>query len=200
MILKIKKNIISTLMIVFFLPPKIDAKEPVRPLAWSWDSRIILLNANDQQKDKIIKATQLIKKVIGTEEFRLQILNYTFNGKRQFHQNLNRSNEAVYQMILQGAETVGNIRQNNRMDVGVEFYYQDTTTIGYTYSHVSKIWMNTKYFDQFDHVRVADNLIHEWMHKLGFDHETKWSEEREHSVPYAVGYIVENIGQKLISR
>jgi hypothetical protein len=35
--------------------------------------------------------------------------------------------------------------------------------------------------------------MHEWMHKLGFNHDTKWSASREYSVPYAIGNIFEEI-------
>jgi hypothetical protein len=41
---------------------------------------------------------------------------------------------------------------------------------------------------------VAGNLAHEWTHKLGFGHE---SAAEHDSVPYGIGYIVREMGEKL---
>ena len=93
---------------------------------------------------------------------------------------------------------MGNTSKNNTMDVELELYHQKTNTIGYTYPNTVRIWMNTKYFNKYTPVKVADNLMHEWMHKLGFTHATVWSKERDHSVPYAIGYLVEELAEKLV--
>ena len=92
---------------------------------------------------------------------------------------------------------MGNTTKNNTMDVELELYQQKTKTIGYTYPNTVRIWMNKKYFSRYTPVKVADNLMHEWMHKLGFTHEVIWSKDRDHSVPYAVGYIVEELAAEI---
>jgi hypothetical protein len=82
------------------------------------------------------------------------------------------------------------------MDVELELYQNTSNTIGYTYPHTSRIWMNSKYFNKYTPVQVADNLFHEWLHKLGFDHAIKYTLRRNYSVPYAIGYLMEELAHK----
>jgi hypothetical protein len=55
--------------------------------------------------------------------------------------------------------------------------------------------MNRKYFNKFRPYQVADNMMHEWLHKIGFSHAVKSTPERPYSVPYAVSYIVKGIAR-----
>lgn len=177
---------------------KVIEKENIPPLALSWDADIYMVNFKPTQEEKVKKAVQIIKKILSSVEFKERMLNYTVNGKKEFLDNHGMSNEEIYQKILEGAEKMGNTAKNNAMDVELELYHQKTTTIGYTYPNTVRIWMNMKYFNRYTPIKVADNLMHEWMHKLGFTHATTYSKERDHSVPYAVGYLIEELAAKLI--
>lgn len=169
----------------------------VHPLAFSWDADLYLVNFDTTQEQKVRKAVQIIKRVITSKEFKDRVLNYQFNGNRGFVDNNGLSNEEIYHRILEGAEQMGNTAKNNIMDVELELYHQTTNTIGYTYPNTSRIWINKKYFSKYTPIKVADNLMHEWMHKLGFTHAVHWSKERDHSVPYAIGYLVEELAAKM---
>ena len=162
-------------------------------LAHTWGAKVYYSNFSENQEAKVEKAIALIKKVIGSEEFKERVLNYKFQGKKRFFDSEGLSNAQIYQKILDGAEIMGNTQKNNTMDVELELYHAATKTIGYTYPNVTKIWMNKKYFNKYSPVQVAGNLMHEWMHKIGFGHATKWSEDRDHSVPYAIGYLMEEL-------
>lgn len=170
--------------------------EEVPSLAHSWDAEVYMVNFNQEEEAKIHKAVELIKNVIKLKEFKDRVLNYTYDGKKQFFDNAGVTNEEVYQRILDGAEQMGNKNKNNMMDVELELYNEKTSTIGYTFPNTVRIWMNRKYFQKYNAVKVADNLMHEWMHKIGFVHATTWSESRDHSVPYAIGYLVEELAGK----
>lgn len=170
--------------------------EELPDTAKNWNADVYLVNFDSTQEEKIHKAVKLIKKVISSKEFRERVINYEYQGKRQFHDNGGLTNEQVYEVILAGAEQMGNTARNNIMDVELELYNQSTNTIGYTYPNTVRIWMNRKYFDRYTPINVADNLMHEWMHKLGFEHSTVWSESRDHSVPYAIGYLVEELAKQ----
>ena len=165
--------------------------------ALNWEADLYLVNFNTTQEEKVRRAVELIKKVIRTTEFRERVLNYQYKGEKRFFDNHGFSNEEIYQKILEGAEIIGNTKKNNAMDVELELYQQKTRTIGYTYPNTVRIWMNKKYFNKYTPVKVADNLMHEWMHKLGFTHAVKWSKDRDHSVPYAIGYLVEELAAKI---
>jgi hypothetical protein len=84
------------------------------------------------------------------------------------------------------------------MDTEVELYYAATNVVGYTYATSYRIWVNTKYFNSYSEAGVAHNLFHEWMHKLGFNHASTWSESRDYSVPYALGHLVGEIGRDFL--
>jgi hypothetical protein len=165
------------------------------PAASSWNAEPYLVNFDSAQEKKIRKAVALMKQVIASREFRERVINHTYEGNKTFVDNLGLTNEQIYQRILEGAEKLYP-KKNNTMDVELELYFQDTTTIGYTYPNTVRIWMNTKYFNKYTPVGVAGNLFHEWMHKLGFDHALNWSATRDYSVPYALGYLMQELTSK----
>jgi hypothetical protein len=144
---------------------------------------------------KLEEAFRIIKKVVRTKEFRDQVINFTYNGERQFVDNMGLTNEEIYQKILEGAEIL-RPDVNYKMDLELELYYSSGNTIGYTYPNVSKIWINRKYFDVYTYSQIAGNIFHEWTHKLGFEHEFRFSESRNASVPYAIGYMIRDLGKK----
>lgn len=190
----------SLLFLFFFFASCIKnshAADEVPAQALSWDADLYLTNFNREQEEKVRKAVEIIKKVISMKEFRDRVLNYSYKGADQFFENQGMTNSEVYQKLLDGAERIGNTAKNNTLDVELELYYQSTNTIGYTYPNTVRIWMNTKYFNKYTPIKVADNLMHEWMHKLGFTHAVIWSKDRDRTVPYAIGYLIEELAAKL---
>jgi hypothetical protein len=157
--------------------------------ALSFNTNLALVDFNSEQQDKIIEASELIRRVVATEEFKNAVLNHSYNGVKTFVENQGLTNAQIYNKFLQGAEKLTPAR-NNTMDVEVALYYENTSTIGYTYASTKRIWMNTKYFNNYTASQVASNLTHEWMHKLGFTHAVSYNTSRSYSVPYAVGYII----------
>jgi hypothetical protein len=157
--------------------------------ALSFQTNLALLNFGPVQSAKVLEAAELVKKVIATEAFRTAVLNHSWNGQRQFANNNGLTNLQIYERILHGAEMLFRLK-NNTMDVELELYYANTNVIGYTYPSSTRIWMNTKYFDSYTPVSVAANLVHEWLHKLGFGHDSAATPQRPFSVPYGVGSII----------
>lgn len=157
------------------------------------NSKLSNFDANDEVKVK--KAFEIIKKVVATKEFKDRVINYTYKGQKTFVDNGGHSNEEVYQKILDGSEDL-NPGIDHTMDLDLELYYSWRSTVGYTYANVTKIWMNTKYFDPYTPCEVAGNVFHEWTHKLGFEHASSYSTSRDSSVPYALGYLMEELGKK----
>jgi len=165
--------------------------------ALSFDTNIYFLNVNDIQAAKFDRAIEILKLVVATEEFRTRVLNYTYQGVKRFVDNNDLSNSEIYQTILNGAEKL-RPDKNNTMDIEVELYTANTNVVGYTYPNVSKIWVNTKYFNSYTAAGVAHNLMHEWLHKLGFGHDSAATASRPYSVPYAIGSIVADIGKDFL--
>lgn len=157
----------------------------------TFDVNVMMLNFSRTQEDKVLKASELIKKIVASKEFKRRVLNYTYNGKKRFVDNAGLTNKQIYERILEASEKMTNLGNNNTMDLELELYTDNSSsTIGYTYPNIVRVYMNRKYFDKFRAHQVADNMMHEWLHKIGFNHEVKATPSRKHSVPYAVGYIV----------
>jgi hypothetical protein len=175
--------------------PPTDSDLPA--LALSFGTNVTLMDFQPAQEEKYNEAIALVKKVVGTEAFRDQVLNYTYNGVKQFANNNGLTNAQIYQTILDAAERLTPAK-NNIMDVGVKLYYEDSSTVGYTSGSISYINVNTKFFDKYTASSVASNLFHEWLHKVGYGHDVAATTARPHSVPYAVGYIVGDIARSFL--
>jgi hypothetical protein len=166
--------------------------------AGTFDVRTTLIGFSSKQEKKVNAASRLIKKIVRSYEFKEQILNHSWNGKKRFADNAGLTNEEIYKKILKGSERQTDIGPNNTMDLEIELYTDmDSITIGYTYPSIVRIYMNRKYFNKFRPFQVADNMMHEWLHKIGFAHAVKDTPERPYSVPYAVGYIVKRIARRM---
>lgn len=180
--------------------------EPVAPtpvsnvpsLALSFSTAgVELFDFTRSQEEKYNDAVALVKKVVGTEAFRSKVLNHTYGGLKSFADNKGLTNAQIYQSILDGAEKL-QPSKNNRMDVGVKLYYQSSNVVGYTSTSITYINVNTKYFNSYDINEVAGNLFHEWLHKLGYGHDASVIAKRPYSVPYAIGYLIRDLGKSFI--
>lgn len=163
--------------------------------AFNFDASIKFVNFEVEQEEKVNKAIEIIKKVIASDEFRTKVINFTYNGKRQFLDNKGLTNDQIYLKLIQGAESLVP-EEDNEMDLELELYYSSKNTVGYTYPNSMRVWMNTKYFTPYTPTQVAGNVFHEWTHKLGFDHASSYSVARDSSVPYAIGYLIRDLGKK----
>lgn len=171
--------------------------DPVPNEALTFEVNIDMVNATLEQEIKLREAIEIIKMVVATKKFRNKILNYTYKDQKTFVDNRGFTNGQIYQIILNGAETLDPFR-NNQMDAEVEFYSAATNVVGYTYRNTRRIWINTKFFDSYTPAGVAHNLFHEWLHKLGFEHDVSWSQDRDSSVPYALGFIMGEVGKEFL--
>ena len=168
----------------------------IPPEALRFETSLLLVNFNDSQREKVEDAADLVKRVISSQEFKDAVVNHTVNGVKTFANNNGLTNLQIYERIIIASERVSPAK-NFTLDVELELYYENSSTIGYTYPDSTRIWMNTKYFNTFSPYKVADNLTHEWIHKLGFVHDAAATEARPNSVPYAVGYIVRDLASRM---
>jgi hypothetical protein len=174
---------------------EISLNSPVPNLALTWDANVSFINFTREQENKVLDAVDLIKQVLASEAFKKKILNFTYKGKKAFIDNNGLTNAQVYKKILEASEKL-NPGKNNTMDITVETYFTDANVIGYTMPSINKIYMNRKYFNNFTPVQISSNMVHEWLHKLGFGHDYESTPTRPYSVPYAVGYIVKALAAK----
>lgn len=144
------------------------------------------------RRAKYEKAMLTFQKVTDSSEFKSKVLAFKF---QQMSGDVRKGNEAVYANILDANEKL-QPEKDGEVDMEVEFYYAANSTVGYTYPNVKRIYVNTKFFDSYKPSSVAANLIHEWLHKLGYGHDSASTARRPYSVPYGVGSIMRSLGAK----
>lgn len=182
-------------MICFFL--NINSSWSMVPTdAYTFDFNVKTIRMPSHKEKKLDVSIEILREIFASPEFRKRILHHKFAGKKRFWKNKGLSNAQIYKRILSGVEKLYPYH-NNAMDVEIELYTDnESIVIGYTNPRTKRIWMNTKYFNRHTPSEVAAHLTHEWLHKLGFDHEKERCERRLYSVPYAVGYIVRDLARK----
>lgn len=149
-----------------------------------------------ESMEKIQAAFKVLEQVVNSEEFKDRVINFV-NDKceRQFASNKGLSNEQIYQIFMEGRET---LQQNTpgEMNYYLKLYNAWwSRVIGYTSGDTNLININWKFFKKFKPSDVAGNLAHEWTHKIGFDHT---SAAEHDSAPYAIGYIVDELAAKVL--
>jgi hypothetical protein len=177
------------------IPDDPDTGTSIPNEAFNFGANISYTNFEKADEQKVEKAIELIKKIVASQEFKDKVLNFTYSGKHTFVDNSGFTNAQIYQKLIDGKEDLKAV-VDNEMDLDLELYYSSRSTVGYTYETGLRIWMNTKFFDSYTPAEVAGNIFHEWTHKLGFDHASSYSVARDSSVPYAIGYMIEELGKQ----
>lgn len=152
--------------------------------------------ATEARKAKYEQAIIVLKKVIASKEFKDRVYAHKYDGISGFASSVATPSE-VYAKLLSGAEKLS-LTVDNELDMIISFYYADTSVIGYTYATTKTVYVNTKYFDNYRLNSVAANLLHEYMHKLGYGHDSSATARRPYSVPYALGNIMRELGAKFL--
>ncbi len=150
------------------------------------------------RREKYMKAVALMKKIVASKEFKDRIFSHEYGDNDFAHMSTDpcKTDDCVYDHILDGNEKLQNTK-DNEMDLEVRFYYSSSNTVGYTYGNVKYIYVNTKYFDGYSLSSVCANMMHEWLHKLGYGHDSAVTARRPYSIPYAIGGIARIVGGKL---
>lgn len=176
-------------LLTFSTPSKEEVKkEEIN----KFEVNIKSLNYNDNQKSKLKSASEIIKKIFNSVEYKNEVINFTFKGEKKFHENQNKTNEQIYKHLISSAEILIPA-ENNQMDLTVKMYYSWKNTVGYTYPSDMIVYTNSKFYNKFSPCEVASNLVHEWTHKMGYTHSKQWNKDRDFTVPYGHNTIIEKL-------
>lgn len=171
--------------------------EPVPSEALSFSAQVELVNFKPEAEKKVYKAIEIIQKVVQSSEFRYRVLNFTHKNQKKFLHNNGMTNEEIYQAILKASEELLP-EDDYEMDLKFKLYFSRRDIVGYTNSDELTIFMNTKFFNPYTPAEVAGNIFHEWTHKLGFGHDGIYKSERNATVPYALGLLIRELGEKYL--
>ena len=168
----------------------------VPTLAETFATNVFMYNGTSSQRAKIDLAEQKLREVIHTKEFKNRVINFTYNGTKRFVDNKGLTNTQIYYKILNAAEKLLPVI-DNELDLNIKTYYSSSSTVGYTSSNINYINFNTKYLKSYSLSETAKTMMHEWLHKLGFGHAYSYSTSRNYSVPYGIGKIMMELAAKI---
>jgi len=134
-------------------------------------SKFINHTAGELKKNSL--AIDKIQEVVNGDCFQEEIL------KRPLIQTNGKTNK----------EVLDNLR-SARIKIRLSMYRKRFSKVnGYTYGNSDVINLNRKYHDNYGICSVANNLAHEWSHKVGYSHDFKPSKQRAFSVPYSINEL-----------
>jgi hypothetical protein len=147
------------------------------------------------ERGQLDAAVQIAADVINSKEFQERVLTYGADripggfsqADRAFSDHTLVSNQEVLDALLAGnAPSDGTIRlflsmETRRSEVGHTQPTESQTSVTFT---------DGAAFDGMGTADLANHLVHEHMHRMGFLHHQRFSAERCDSIPYAVGQLV----------
>lgn len=136
-----------------------------------------LYHFSDKEALAIKNSLQKGEGVINSNIFKLKVLYGTFSENRGF------TNLEIYNLIMGGTIISG--RPQGDMELDITGYRDHSSTIGWTNVHGLKTYINETFLDKFNESEVFRNILHEFMHTLGFVHRNWWA--KKSSVPYRIG-------------
>lgn len=170
-----------------------------------------------KQRLKFEKALEILEEVMNSEEFKRKVLSYKrSDGKRLYQKNYlwtnseeRLTNEDVYDLIMEGHEkmipnTYGEMNLNmwikkcTRFERYIRRIKWCSGVVGSTSPYNSKwITANWKFYTRYETPNMVANIVHEWLHLLGFLHG---KENMREEVPYVVGSIAGQVAEGILDR
>jgi hypothetical protein len=141
----------------------------------------------------------VLNQVLNGPEFRERVLAFSYQEKNQFVQNNGLTNQQIYDLLMSGAEQYPVQAAANQMaDMQLTIYVQPwyrrySRAVAYTNQNDPLLHIRSSYYDQASVADLAETLVHEWTHKMGFDHEFNATAQRPYSVPYGIGGIINEL-------
>lgn len=183
---------------VFEAEPEVSSKPRItRTKGTNLNAQIHAMNNfTEDERIKLLRAVKLLLAVVNSTKFKEMILQAKFtentvNGKSY-------TNQEIYNYIMSGIDQL-NPQKDFDIDIDITLYtpkWRRSKVCGYTNPNTRRTWINKYFLANADFAEVADNIIHEYCHKLGFDHHKVW----DTSVPYQVGGIVQNLAKEQLDQ
>ena len=181
--------------------------------------KLVLSGVTEAERKKAHEALAYGVEILGSQGFKDFVMNYSWSityttgmwwWKRTVTEKGDNfrwnwmddgdpmTKEELYQTVMRAKELNLGEAADEEVDIFVEIDRgSNRGVIGYTNPGTKWQWVYSWFFKTYGVDEVAGNLIHEWLHKIGFDHEFKRSVLRDYTFVYAVGnWIVEQVKAK----
>ena len=152
---------------------------------------------------KVAKVQEEMEIILNSDLFKMLVTNMKLlHGETSAWKDA--TGEEIYERIMSGASDLSP-EKDSVINIFVDDYYSWKRVIGYTYPNTKTIYTNTKYFDsvnitQDNHHRkmTGSNFLHEYGHKIGFDHDFRATARRPYSICYQLNDIYESCWDALM--
>ncbi|AWI25888.1 hypothetical protein [Flavobacterium pallidum] len=157
-----------------------------------------LIESNGYDAPRLLKlhaSLAIISNVMNSPAFMDAIFDARFHFRRSFSRWIDKpySNETVYAMLMRATEATGNTGSYT-MELHLNLIDGSNGSVkGYGIPNSPEIYTYKARFDEMTTSEMANHIVHEWTHKLGFTHAEYPMPlgKRNMSVPYFTGNIVE---------
>lgn len=150
-------------------------------------------NFDPIDKKRIENITAKTEKLINSEFFKEAIIEQKDKNAQKFIENKGLSNLEIYSSIMNASEDINSISDKTwQLNLSLKRIFS-SSTLAYTEKSKPEIFINLKYFKNAKDNKIAGTICHEYMHKLGYAHDKKYSKERSKTVPYMIGDICDSL-------
>lgn len=161
----------------------IGPEYPVADVKKVFTVKIEDTNYTTIQREKLRRVEVLLVGIFNSPEYKSEVLTRKFSST-------DLSSAEIYEKLFRGAEGL-QPAVNYQMDLKVTMYTRTLSkVVGYTNPDTLVVHTNSKFHNTYSVCKIASNLVHEWTHKIGFDHS---SVSDSTSVPYAHNSIIEKL-------
>lgn len=146
-------------------------------------------NLSSSNIERLRRVIHRLELVINSKQFEEMVLSHKVDGDLFFYENRNLSNYQIYNMVMLGQETIGNdIDLEWDISFHSSYLLMNPSTIAYVTNLSNTINYNAAFMDQDDsqHAKV---ICHEYIHLMGFNHDSYPMIEHIYTAPYAIGDI-----------
>lgn len=142
----------------------------------------VVNNLTDKQKIKLDKAVAHLKYTLSSPLLYPKVMNATFI------QNDGYNNSDIYKLI-----TENDWEFDCQMVYVSPFKFWLKNVVAWVNMGEKTINFNSRIFCANSIQKVAGTIAHEYMHILGFKHDSKPTKGRDDSVPYKIGKIISEV-------
>lgn len=146
-----------------------------------------------KQRDFMRNVLNVLRHVVISDMLQDRVLEYNFH-------NPEMNNLEVYKLFLSGKDAY-EAAADGEMDIDVTLYSTFNNVLGYTYPNNPRTWINMSHFQRDEYeimAKAVGNIVHEYMHNLNFNHTHHWTPNRQHTIPYAYGYIARDVAMEFL--
>jgi len=150
----------------------------------------------EAEAKKFKDAAYLMAEAVNLEEFKHRVFTVDYEDTGRFKMHGGDTNVQIYDKLMSGADDF-NWSNDGDVDIDATLYFDQGNVVGYTYSSSWRTYVNKKFFFKWPISRIAGNILHEYLHNLGYNHSSQYNDTIRWTVPYKCADILVDLASEL---